>query len=255
MSFISQPTMIRQSSLENFTNTFFQEEREIEHQWASVLYGEMPASPASSSSSELQLVNPVEDDLDNLLNEVLSAHDSDESNPPSPANSSDGSLIQEAASNASIIPFEYVPDIEASLQTLNQANNYNAKSEPPAELSVQPMDTSMPITYVVTSDQDYIINSQIKTSPPPSVGPLSPATSISTVDSPNPDKAARKRVQNKASSKRYREKIKDRENSMFEAIETLQNRKRIIELELAKTKAVNSFLVDQLKQKFGAVLG
>lgn len=249
--------MIRQTSLENFTNTFFEEEREIEHQWASVLYGEMPASPASSSASEIQLVNPVEDDLDNLLNEVLSAHDSDESNPPSPVNSiqSDGSLIQEAASNASIIPFEYVPDIEASLQTLNQANNYNAKNEPAAELSVQPMDTSMPITYVVTSDQDYILNSQIKTSPPPSVGPLSPATSISTVGSPNPDKAARKRVQNKASSRRYREKVKDRENLMFEAIETLQNRKRIIELELAKTKAVNSFLVDQLKQKFGAVLG
>ena len=49
-----------------------------------------------------------------------SAHDSDESNPASPAQSSDGSLIHEAASSASIIPCEYVPDIEASLQTLQK---------------------------------------------------------------------------------------------------------------------------------------
>ena len=70
MSYLSQPAMIRQKSLENFTNSFFPEEQEFENRWADVLYGEMPTSPASSTS-EFHVINQVEDDLDNLLNEVL----------------------------------------------------------------------------------------------------------------------------------------------------------------------------------------
>jgi len=255
MSYLSQPAMTRQKSLENFTNSFFPEEQEFENRWADVLYGEMPTSPASSTS-EFHVINQVEDDLDNLLNEVLSAHDSDESNPASPAQSSDGSLIHEAASSASIIPCEYVPDIEASLQTLQKVSqNHITKTESTMEPTIEAMDTSIPIKYIMVPEEEvFELNSEMKSSPV-SIGPLSPATSISTVGSPNPDKAARKRVQNKASSKRYREKVRNKENSLFEAIESLQKRKRHIELELATTKAVNSFLVDQLKQKFGSVLG
>merc|ERR1712168_1755923 len=69
--------------------------------------------------------------------------------------------------------------------------------------------------------------------PPASVAPGSPDQSPDTEE-----RLSRKRCQNKQSSKRYRQKIKNK-------------KKRELELELASTKAVNKFLVDSLKQKFG----
>ena len=40
----------------------------------------------------------------------------------------------------------------------------------------------------------------------------------------------------------------------MKSLDELNQKKRTIELDLAKTKAVNSFLVDQLRVKFGGNL-
>lgn len=88
----------------------------------------------------------------------------------------------------------------------------------------------------------------------PSLAPLSPCNSTSTIGSPIPEKQMRKRSQNKMSSKKYREKVKNKEKNLLESVDALHDKKRSIELELAKTKAVNSYLVDQLRAKFGQFL-
>jgi len=93
------------------------------------------------------------------------------------------------------------------------------------------------------------LSAALPLTPPASVAsPVSPEQASSPVTD---ERLSRKRCQNKQSSKKYRQKIKDREQALFDAVGNLNKKKRELELELASTKAVNKFLVDSLKQKFG----
>merc|ERR1711933_496418 len=64
---------------------------------------------------------------------------------------------------------------------------------------------------------------------------------------PAKERQQRKKQSNKESSRRYRQKVKNRQNDLLSSLEELTQKKRAIELDLAKTKAVNSFLVEQLR--------
>jgi len=239
-----------------------------------------PFSPKSPISEENYPVSPnsiVENDVDAILDEVLSMHDS-LSTPPSPKSTfSDDQTTNPGLENANQY---FVPDLQATLMNSNQEpdnqpiiiSDCNQEEQQPQQGTIKTVMTENGEYFnvvVIPSDQipeNYQMGNVIFSpkreetkmefmSSPLSAAPLTPPASVAPVSpeqSPvTEERLSRKRCQNKQSSKRYRQKIKNKEQALFDAVGDLNKKKRELELELASTKAVNKFLVDSLKQKFG----
>merc|ERR1719447_2636047 len=260
----------------------------VEQMFADLVYADgdissnqhLQISPKSPISEENYPVSPnsiVENDVDAILDEVLSMHDS-LSTPPSPKStfSDDQTTNPESADNY------FVPDLQATLMNSNQEIeeqdnqpiiiSSNQEQQQPQQGTIKTVMTENGEYFnvvVIPSDQvpeNYQMGNVIFSpkrdetkmefmpsplsaaplTPPASVAPVSPEQSPVTEE-----RLSRKRCQNKQSSKRYRQKIKNKEQALFDAVGDLNKKKRELELELASTKAVNKFLVDSLKQKFG----
>jgi len=260
----------------------------VEQMFADLVYADgdissnqhLQISPKSPISEENYPVSPnsiVENDVDAILDEVLSMHDS-LSTPPSPKStfSDDQTTNQESADHF------FVPDLQATLMNSNQEIaeqdnqpiiiSSNQEQQQPQQGTIKTVMTENGEYFnvvVIPSDQvpeNYQMGNVIFSpkrdetkmefmpspmsaaplTPPASVAPVSPEQSPDTEE-----RLSRKRCQNKQSSKRYRQKIKNKEQALFDAVGDLNKKKRELELELASTKAVNKFLVDSLKQKFG----
>jgi hypothetical protein len=261
----------------------------VEQMFADLVYSsssadqppQSPPSPKSPVSEENYPVSPKSlsengSHIDAILDEVLSMHDS-LSTPPSPKSTfSDDQITSNEAEN------KFVPDIEPTLR-----NVYEDIPEPnnqPIIYQEEPQPQQGTIKAVMTQNGEYfnvvvIPSNQLPEnyqfgnvcftpqamscdtkiehqSPPPSVGPPTPPSAAPEPTTPErspvaQESLARKRGQNKRSSKKYRQKIKNKEQALFDAVGDLNKKKRELELELASTKAVNKFLVDSLKQKFG----
>jgi len=235
-------------------------------------------SPKSPISEENYPVSPnsiVENDVDAILDEVLSMHDS-LSTPPSPKST----FSDDQTTNPETADHYFVPDLQATLMNSNQEIE-EQDNQPIIISSNQEQQQQGTIKTVMTENGEYfnvvvIPSDQVPEnyqmgnvifSPkrdetkmefmpsPMSAAPLTPPASVAPVSpeqSPvTEERLSRKRCQNKQSSKRYRQKIKNKEQALFDAVGDLNKKKRELELELASTKAVNKFLVDSLKQKFG----
>lgn len=240
-------------------------------------------SPKSPISEENYPVSPnsiVENDVDAILDEVLSMHDS-LSSPPSPKSTFSDDQTTNGPESADQY---FVPDLPVTLMNSNQENqerdnqpiiiSSNQEAQQTQQGTIKTVMTENGEYFnvvVIPSDQlpeNYrmgnvifspkredtkmecmsspLSSSAAPLTPPASVAPVSPEQSPVTEE-----RVSRKRCQNKQSSKRYRQKIKNKEQALFDAVGDLNKKKRELELELASTKAVNKFLVDSLKQKFG----
>jgi len=100
-------------------------------------------------------------------------------------------------------------------------------------------------------EEEYVPVQNIQYFEQPTVSPLSEPRKRRL---PAKERQQRKKQSNKESSRRYRQKVKNRQNDLLSSLEELTQKKRAIELDLAKTKAVNSFLVEQLRAKFGGAI-
>jgi len=255
----------------------------VEQMFADLVYSEPTVdlnlqspqcSPKSPISEENYPVSPnsiVENDVDAIFDEVLSMHDS-LSTPPSPKSTFSDS---------------FVPDLQATV-VVNSAQEIQEQDNQPIIINDQEQQLQQQGTIktvmtengeyfnvvVIPSDQvpenckmgnvifspkrdmdtkvEYISSPMSATplTPPASIAPVSPEE-IPVSPSVTEERLSRKRCQNKVSSKKYRQKIKNKEQALYDAVEDLNKKKRELELELASTKAVNKFLVDSLKQKFG----
>lgn len=261
----------------------------VEQMFADLVYADggdissnqnLQISPKSPLSEENYPVSPnsiVENDVDAILDEVLSMHDS-LSTPPSPKST----FSDDQTTNPESADHYFVPDLQATLMNSNQEIeepdnqpiiiSSNQEQQQPQQGTIKTVMTENGEYFnvvVIPSDQvpeNYQMGNVIFSpkrdetkmefmpsplsaaplTPPASVAPVSPEQSPVTEE-----RLSRKRCQNKQSSKRYRQKIKNKEQALFDAVGDLNKKKRELELELASTKAVNKFLVDSLKQKFG----
>lgn len=259
----------------------------VEQMFADLVYADGDVSPSEISpkspiSEENYPVSPksiVENDVDAIFDEVLSMHDS-LSVPPSPK-----STFSDDQTTNNVPESYFVPDLPATLDAYRE--NQEPDNRP---IITQSNQEQLPkqgtINTVMTDSGEYFnvvvipsdqlpenyqmgnvifspkrdapetkmefmsspLSSALPLTPPASVAPVSPVEETSSVAE---DRLSRKRVQNKQSSKKYRQKIKNKEQALFDAVGDLNKKKRELELELASTKAVNKFLVDSLKQKFG----
>jgi len=257
-------------------------------------------SPKSPISEENYPVSPnsiVENDVDAILDEVLSMHDS-LSTPPSPKSTfSDDQITQNGAELTTEGQNVFLPNMETTFvsqelkEQPSQPIDFDITNEQEQQQgtirTVMAENGEYFNVVVIPSDQvpqNYELGNVIFSPKPEissdtkmefissplqsqaiellsetdSTGPMTPppsnaqSGSISPSQSPvSEEKLSRKRCQNKQSSKRYRQKIKNKEQALFDAVGDLNKKKRELELELASTKAVNKFLVDSLKQKFG----
>lgn len=259
----------------------------VEQMFADLVYADVDSSaeisPKSPISEENYPVSPksiVENDVDAIFDEVLSMHDS-LSTPPSPKSTfSDDQTTNHGPESY------FVPDLQATLnsyQEIQEPDNQpiitsSNEEQQPTQGTVRTVMSDNGEYFnvvVIPSDQvpenyqmgNVIFSPKRETSetkmdfmpsPLSAALPLTPPASVASPVSPEQasspvtdERLSRKRCQNKQSSKKYRQKIKDREQALFDAVGNLNKKKRELELELASTKAVNKFLVDSLKQKFG----
>lgn len=243
---------------------------EIDEMWAN-LYDDQPKSPPMKTleneiSYEYVPISPtsfVDDDMEAIFEEVMSM-DSNPSSPQSP--------FSDSQSN-------FVPDIDPTLMIKQNdfqepKTDVEIESQPPKEVEVRTIMTDngellnvviLPQSQIPTNfeigpvvlsprpkDDEYVM----KSSPAPSAGPLTPPPSVPSVSEGSPmdvnqERIVRKRSQNKESSKKYRQKIKNKNQALYDAVDALIKKKRDLDVELASTKAVNKFLEDSIKQKFG----
>lgn len=237
-------------------------------------YNPTPKSPISEENYPVSPNSIVENDVDAILDEVLSMHDS-LSSPPSPKSTFSDDQTTNVPESADQY---FVPDLPMNSNQENQerdnqpiiiSSNQEAQQTQQGTIKtvmtengeyfnvvVIPSD-QLPENYrmgnVIFSPKREDTKMEFMSSPLSSAAPLTPPASVAPV-SPEPvteERVSRKRCQNKQSSKRYRQKIKNKEQALFDAVGDLNKKKRELELELASTKAVNKFLVDSLKQKFG----
>lgn len=182
---------------------------------------QLPNSP-QSQQSDLSIM----EDLDSIFEDVIN------SPVPSPATTTTTTQITDDFF-ASTPP--QPEDIDAIEPTICQV--YPEIAEPKHEPEMDMMET----------DYDFTMATPPETPP-------TPVKSSRKTKLPTIERQQRKRKSNKESSRRYREKVKSRQADLIKSLDALIAKKRTIELDLAKTKAVNSFLVDQLRAKFGPIL-
>jgi len=237
---------IRTNSLEQFTNPerdahhqmelLFSLDPTVEPDFASLVdvdhatLNELPNSP-QSQQSELSIM----EDLDSIFEDVIN------SPVPSPAyTNTTTTQITDEYFFASTPPSD---DIDAIEPTICQV--YPEIAEPKHEPDTMEIMEVEPDT----TDYDFTMATPPETPPTPVAAKSSRKTKLPIVE-----RQQRKRKSNKESSRRYREKVKNRQADLMKSLDELVAKKRTIELDLAKTKAVNSFLVDQLRAKFGGIL-
>jgi len=222
---------IRTNSFEQFTNPerdahhqmelLFSLDPNVEPDFASLVdIDQIPNSP-QSQQSELSIM----EDLDSIFEDVIN------SPVPSPSNTT-------TTTDDFFAPTQPNDndDIDAIEPTICQV--YPEIAEPKHE-------PDMEIDEYATVDYDFTIATPPETPPTPPMKSSSRKTKLPVVE-----RQQRKRKSNKESSRRYREKVKNRQADLIKSLDELIQKKRSIELDLAKTKAVNSFLVDQLRAKF-----
>lgn len=227
---------IRTNSFEQFTNPerdahhqmelLFSLDPNVEPDFASLVdIDQIPNSP-QSQQSELSIM----EDLDSIFEDVIN------SPVPSPSNTTTTTDDFFAPTQPNDNDDD---DIDAIEPTICQV--YPEIAEPP-----QPKhEPDMEIDEYATVDYDFTIATPPETPPTPQMKSSSRKTKLPVVE-----RQQRKRKSNKESSRRYREKVKNRQADLIKSLDELIQKKRSIELDLAKTKAVNSFLVDQLRAKF-----
>lgn len=230
---------IRTSSIEQFTNPDLEKYQQMdllfsleEPDFIPIME---PGSPESVVSEAQSSVSTVMEDLDSIFDEVISTA-SPPSSPPAAQHHNDAPFFQE--SNPAF------DDIQPTLQQV-----YQDVIEPQEEI----------VSKVEPFEEHYVSNDFLMADE--SKQPLVKVADIPVEKSrrgraraPAAERAARKRNSNKESSRRYRQKIKSQQNDLLSSLDQLTKKKRAIEMDLAKTKAVNSFLVDQLREKFGPLM-
>lgn len=179
-----------------------------------------PPSPVESSASSASM---VEEELDSIFDEVLSG--------ASPIGSP---CLSHDMSHDNVT----LPDIDAIQPTLNSI--YEDVIEPKVEPQPENQHNN-------TDEIDYMVVD-------PVAAPFKPKARTRTAATSLDERKQRKRNSNMMSSRKYRQKIKNKESDLLTTLNELNQKKRTIELDLAKTKAVNSFLVEQLRGKFGSLI-
>lgn len=175
-----------------------------------------PPSPVESSASSASM---VEEELDSIFDEVLSGA----SPIASPSMSNDNFTL---------------PELDAIQPTLNSI--YKDVIEPKVEPRPEHQHNK-------PDEIDYMVVD-------PVVAPFKPKSRGRAAATSLDERKQRKRNSNMMSSRKYRQKIKNKESDLLTTLNELNQKKRTIELDLAKTKAVNSFLVEQLRGKFGSLI-
>lgn len=228
------------SQLEQFTNPerdahhqmelLFSLDPTVEPDFASLVdnsFNEIPNSPQSQQSDDLSIM----EDLDSIFEDVIN---SPVPSPLSPTYTTTTTIDDFFAST----PLND-NDIDAIEPTICQV--YPEIAEPKHEPECMEIESN-------TTDYDFAMLT------PPETPATPAAKSSRKTKLPTIERQQRKRKSNKESSRRYREKVKNRESDLIKSLDELIQKKRTIELDLAKTKAVNGFLVDQLRAKFGHIL-
>lgn len=231
---------IRTSSIEQFTNPDLEKYQQMdllfsleEPDFIPIMEPGSPESVVSEAQSSVS--STVMEDLDSIFDEVISTA-SPPSSPPAAQHHNGSTFFHETNPT--------FDDIQPTLQQVYQDVN-----EPQEEI----------VAKVEAYEERYVSNDFF-------MADESEATIVKVADSPvekprrgrarapAAERAARKRNSNKESSRRYRQKIKSQQNDLLSSLDQLSKKKRAIEMDLAKTKAVNSFLVDQLREKFGPLM-
>jgi len=231
---------IRTSSIEKFTNPDLEKYQQMdlffsleEPDFIPIME---PGSPESVVSEAQSSVSTVMEDLDSIFDEVISTA-SPPSSPPAAQHQNEGPFFQ--TTNPTF------DDIQPTLQQV-----YQDVIEPQEEIvsKVEPLEENFVINDFPMADESEA--TIVKVANVPNVE----KSRRGRARAPAAERAARKRNSNKESSRRYRQKIKSRQNDLLSSLDQLTEKKRAIEMDLAKTKAVNSFLVDQLREKFGPLM-
>jgi len=234
---------IRTNSLEHFTDPerdahhqmelLFSLDPNVEPDFASLVDVDQTPSSPQSQHSELSVM----EDLDSIFEDVINSPVPSPHSQPNPYSATTDDFFAPTQPTTDIVVGD---DIDAIEPTICQVYPEIAepKHEPKAEMEVE-----------YATDYDFTIVDTPPETPPTPAGRASRKTKLPVVE-----RQQRKRKSNKESSRRYREKVKNRQTDLMKSLDELNQKKRTIELDLAKTKAVNSFLVDQLRVKFGGNL-
>lgn len=225
---------IRTNSFENFTNPDSDKHHQMELLFSldpnvdsSFVFESpeySPQSPAGSIVSNQS--SSIMDDLDSIFEDVITSPVASPQPPPSTF------FAPTSPDQAEQVTLE---TIEPTIQQV-----YQDVVEPKHELA---NDYEMEEQYVPVKNIQYIEQPTVSPLPEPRKRRL-----------PAKERQQRKKQSNKESSRRYRQKVKNRQNDLLSSLEGLTQKKRAIEIDLAKTKAVNSFLVEQLRAKFGGAI-
>jgi len=215
----------------------------------------MPPSPASSVTSQK---SQLDEELDSILNDVLSSMgdlDSILESAPSSPEEVDLNLTEQQDLNTIRPTLETIykeipePRGEDMYDDVMQVQMEYAecKPSPPVVQLAAPLGTfNLILVKAIPHDVEQIVVSssdEIKSSPSSPTPRYAPEV-----------RKQRKRVSNLHSSRRYREKIKNKENTLFQDVEELSSKKLALQFELVEKRAVNDFLVADLRKKFAALL-
>jgi len=224
---------IRTNSFEKFTNPDSDKHHQMELLFSldpnvdsSFVFESPEYSPESPGSIVSNQSSSIMDDLDSIFEDVITSPVASPQPPPSTFFAPTSPVQMEQVT---------LDNIEPTIQQV-----YQDVVEPKHELV---NDYEMENKYVPFQNIQYIEQT--------TVSPLSEPRKRRL---PAKERQQRKKQSNKESSRRYRQKIKNRQNDLLSSLEELTQKKRAIEMDLAKTKAVNSFLVEQLRTKFGGAV-